>query len=202
MDLEEYMKEKHRKKNNINSIDDKKIKYLKNLLTRVLLSIILVISISISIKINNNNISLINKYVFEANFKFTKINNWYQDNFGKIIPTVDNSDEMLVFSSEELKLMPYEKYNDGIKMTTDKYTSISTLMGGIVVFIGEKDFYENTVIIQGNDGIDYWYGGISNVTLNLYDYIDTNTLIGETANDYLYIVLQKDGKFIDYEEIL
>lgn len=199
MDIEEYIKNKHRNNNKNN--DNKKIKYLKNLITRILLSIILIISISIFIKYNDENILLVEKYFFEDNIKFTKINNLYEEYMGKIIPDVNNNTE-LVFSSEEIKSKEYEKYKDGFKINLSKNQIISSFNGGIVVFIGEKENYDNTIIIQGNDGIDYWYGGITNIAINLYDYIEKDTLIGETKNDYLYLVFQKDGKYLNYEEVL
>lgn len=199
MDIEEYIKNKHRNNNKNN--ENKKIKYLKNLITRILLSIILIISISIFIKYNDENILLVEKYFFEDNIKFTKINNLYEEYMGKIIPDVNNNTE-LVFSSEEIKSKEYEKYKDGFKINLSKNQIISSFNGGIVVFIGEKENYDNTIIIQGNDGIDYWYGGITNIAINLYDYIEKDTLIGETKNDYLYLVFQKDGKYLNYEEVL
>lgn len=185
--------------NDASKNDNKKIKYLKNLITRVLLSIILILSVSIFAKISNDNILLINRYFFEDSLKFTKINNWYQNNVGKIIPQVKN-ESSLVFNSEDLKKNSYVKYLDGVKINVDKTSPISLLMGGIIVFIGEKEGYGNTLILQGNDGIDYWYGGITNLNVNLYDYLETNSLIGEAKDNYLYLVLQKDGKYIDYEE--
>ena len=38
---------------------------------------------------------------------------------------------------------------------------------GIVVFIGDKEGYGNTIIVQRIDGIDEWYGGIVNTNLKL-----------------------------------
>ncbi len=179
----------------------KKIKYLKGLITRILLSIILVISICIFIKVDNKYENIINNYIFKDSLEFTKINKWYQDNFGKVIPAVkDNTD--LVFSSNDLQSSKYEKYQDGVKFSLSKNSPVSLLNGGIVVFIGEKDNYGNTLILQGNDGIDYWYGGITNVNVNLYDYLEKDTLIGETSADYLYLVLQKDNQYMSYEEYL
>lgn len=201
MDIEEYLKNKHRSINMPKSISDKKIKYLKFLITRILLSIILVICVCISLKMNEKNILLIEKYFFEESLQFTKINNWYQEHVGKVIPTVNNNTS-LVFSSNELKLHEYTEYKNGVKINLSNNTPVSTLIGGIVVFIGEKEDYSNTLILQGNDGIDYWYGGITNVSVNLYDYLEKDTLLGETANDYLYLVLQKNGEFIKYETIL
>jgi len=197
MDIEEYIKNKHRNK----SSNDTKIKYLKNLVTRILLSIILFISVNIYIKYDDKNILLVEKYIFKDNLKFTKMNNLYEEYMGKIIPSV-NSNSELVFSSNDIKTEEYVKYKDGFKINMPKNQIISSFNGGIVVFIGEKDHYENTVIIQGNDGIDYWYGGITNIAVNLYDYIEKDTLIGETKNDYLYLVFQKDGKYLNYEDVL
>ena len=201
MNIEEYIKNRH--KNNIKeeNSSDKKIKYLKFLVTRILLSIILLISTCIYIKMDNKNILFVEKYLFEESLEFTKINKWYQDNIGEIIPSVNNN-TTLVFSSSELKTSEYESYDKGVKIKLSKNQPISTLIGGIVVFIGEKDNYGNTLILQGNDGIDYWYGGITNLSVNLYDYLEKDTLIGETNNDHLYLVLQKNGEFIKYEEII
>jgi len=201
LNIEEYMKNKHRNFIGVECEQDKKICYLKFLVTRVLLSIILVISTCIYLKLDEKNILLVEKYLFEESLQFTKINNWYKSHMGEIIPSVSDNTS-LVFSSSEIKIHEYEKYNDGVKINLNSNTPVSSLNGGIVVYIGDKDSYGNTLILQGNDGIDYWYGGITNVAVNLYDYIEKDTLIGETTNDYLYLVLQKNGEFIKYEEIL
>jgi len=199
MNVEEYIKERHR--NNLDSDSDKKIEYLKFLLTRILLSIILLISTCIFLKIDDKNILLVEKYLFEDSIEFTKINNWYNDNMGEIIPAVkDNTN--LVFSSNDIKTSDYEEYENGVKIKLSKNQPVSILNGGIVVFVGEKDNYGNTLILQGNDGIDYWYGNITNLSVNLYDYLEKDTLIGETSSEYLYLVLQKNGEYIKYEEIL
>lgn len=198
MNVEEYIKNRHQNK----SMDsDKKVKYLKFLVTRILLSIILVISVCIYLKMDDKNILLVEKYFFENSIEFTKINNWYQNNVGKIIPSI-NTNSDLVFSSSDILSNKYVEYYDGVKINVSKNSPVSLIMGGIVVFIGEKDNYGNTLIIQGNDGIDYWYGGITNIAVNLYDYLEKDTLIGECKDNYLYLVLQKNGEFIKYEEIL
>ena len=199
MDIEEYLKNRHR--NNFNEEDNKKIKYLKALVTRILLSIIILISTCIFLKMDDKNILLVEKYLFSDNLEFTKINNLYKSYVGEIIPAVKENTE-LVFSSNEIKTSEYEEYLNGVKIKVNKNTPISTLNGGIVVFVGEKDEYGNTLIIQGNDGIDYWYGNLTNIQVNLYDYLEKDTLIGESIDEFLYLVLQKDGKYLNYEEIM
>lgn len=195
MNIEEYIKNKHQ------NHSTNKIKYLKNLVSRLLLSIILLISICIYMKYDNHNILIINKYFFENNLKFAQMNKLYEKYMGNIIPTVEPNND-LVFSSNDIVIEKYIKYNDGFKISLSPNQVISSLNGGIVVFIGEKEDYGNTVIIQGNDGIDYWYGGLTNTAINLYDYIEKDTIIGETKSEYLYLVFQKDGKYLNYEDVL
>ena len=200
--IDDYTKISHKSySSKTTDLSNKKIRYLKNLITRSLLSIILIISICILIKVNDNNKVLVNKYLYEDSLSFTKINNWYQDKFGKLLPKVENSDE-LVLNSDDFKSYKYEKYQDGVKIDISKGSPVSLLNGGIVVFIGEKEGYGNTLILQGNDGIDYWYGNITNTNATLYDYLEKDTLIGEANDDYIYLVFQKDGQYLSYGEYL
>ena len=189
----------NKRHHNYSSNDNKKVKYLKGLITRVLLSIILVISISIFLKLDSQNEVYINKYLFEDNLKFTQINKWYQDKFGSLIPKA--SDTSLMVSGESLKNNPYEKIDNGVKIKVTKGSPISLINGGIVVFIGDKD-EGHTIIIQGNDGIDYSYSGIQNENITLYDYLEKDSLIGEAKEDYIILTLKKDSVYLDYEEYL
>ena len=80
--------------------------------------------------------------------------------------------------------------------------AVTSLYDGIVVFIGNKDNYKNTVIVQGSDGVDIWYGNVSNVSVTLYDYITKDTIIGEAADNTLYLVFNKENEYLGYEEYL
>ena len=129
MNIDEYTRIRHKRLNITNdNLEEKKIKYLKTLITRVLLSIIIVISVAIFIKIDSNNMMIIEDYVFNDSLKFTKINSWYQDNFGELIPNVNN-DVIPVFSSGDLLKNEYTKYLDGVKITVYKNIPISLING-------------------------------------------------------------------------
>ena len=129
----------HKKNNNSN-----KNRYINNLVTRILLSIILFISIAIYVKYNSYNSKYIKKYFFTDSIKFTKINNWYQNKIGKLIPSKSLNNSM-VFSNDDIKTNDYENYLNGVKINETIGNPIPILYGGIVVFIGEKDGYNNTV---------------------------------------------------------
>ncbi len=199
MNIDDCMKITHKNYKKAND-NNKGIRYIKFLITRILLSIIFVISTLILIKIDDKNLELLDKYIFNSSIEFTKINKWYQNKFGKLLPNI-NANSNLVFSGNN-DINKYEKYENGIKIITNKGTPVASRYGGIVVFIGEKEKYGNTIIIQGYDGINYYYGNLTNINVNLYDYIEKDTLLGETIEDYYYLVLEKEGTYIDYEEYI
>ena len=53
---------------------------------------------------------------------------------------------------------------------------------------------------DNNDGVDIWYGNLTNISVKLYDYVEKNKLIGETKDDKLYLVIKKNNEFIKYED--
>ena len=78
---------------------------------------------------------------------------------------------------------------------------IIILESGVVVFIGEKENYKNTIIVERVDGVDVFYGNIKTNNIKLYDYVEKGELLGE-ANNELYLVFQKDGVYLDYKEYI
>ena len=79
--MDDYTKLSHKRYSEQSSNNsDKKIKYLRSLLTRSLLSVILVISLCIIMKVNTNSVALFKEYILTDSLEFTKINKWYQDN--------------------------------------------------------------------------------------------------------------------------
>lgn len=71
----------------------------------------------------------------------------------------------------------------------------------MIVFIGDKENYGKTIIVEDLDGVYNWYGNIDNSSLKLYDYVEKGSLIGE-ASLKLYLVFSKGDKFLDYEEYI
>lgn len=52
------------------------------------------------------------------------------------------------------------------------------------------------------NGVDVWYGNIKQANVKLYDYVEKGALIGQVSDKTLYLVFQKEGKFIDYQSYL
>ena len=177
-------------------------KYVKSFVIKTMACILVFLSMLILIKSNSNMKSIIYKYVYEDNISFAKINNLYKKYFGGILP-FDNiiPNEQMVFG-ENLKYEEESLYKDGVKLTVENNYLTPALESGIVVFIGNKENYGNTIIVQGVNGIDTWYGNINTTDIKLYDYIEKGSMIGEVNGDRLYLVFQKEGKYLNYKDYI
>ncbi len=202
--VEDIIKKNKQKRNNYVTRkprnNSSKIKYFRNLITRSLLTIILVLGSIIYTNLSAKNKELYQKYVLENSLSFNKINNIYQDLFGKV-DILSKKESTPVFK-DELNVTRVEAYQNSYKLMVSKGSSVSALASGIVVFMGEKDDLGYTIIVQGNDGVDIWYSGVTSSELKVYDYIESTTIIGITSEDYLYITLNKDGEYLNYEEYI
>lgn len=176
-----------------------KLKYAKNLISRVLITVIFVLGSIIFTNISEDNKALYQKYVLEDSLEFTKINELYQRIFGDVdITKKDNPDSEVVFG--DVTYTNIEPFKNGVKLTVDMNEAISVIASGIVVFIGEKEDLGNTIIIQGNDGVDIWYSNITDTDISVYDYIEAGSILGSSNSEDIYLTINKDGEFINYEE--
>lgn len=190
--IESLKKKKHNVKNN---------SYISNLFTRTLLSVIVVLLSAIYINTSTKNYDLYKKNLFETSLSFTKISNTYNKLFGSVIPLeIDKGTTKMVFN-DKINYNSIDKYENGYKLSLNN-SAVTSLYDGIVVFIGEKEGYGNTIIIQGSDGVDIWYGNVTNVSTTLYDYVDKSTMIAESIEDTLYLVFNKKDEYLSYEEYL
>ena len=124
----------------------------------------------------------------------------YNKYIDKYMPFDIYKEKMVI--SEELVYESKEDYLNGVSLKVGNNYNFYSLCGGIVVYIGNKEGLGNTVIIQGNDGIDYWYSNLDNLSVNLYDYIESNVLLGVSKNEYVYLTFLKNGEYIDYEKFI
>ena len=168
---------------------------IANIFTRTLYSLIFLFGSLIYTNISDNNLVNYKKYVFENTFNFSNFKSLYN----KIATSKkkDNVAQMVMGTS--LDYYGVEKYLDGQKFLIDSESIIKPLAEGIVVFLGEKEGFNNTIIIQGSNGYDIWYGNLENVDVQIYDYVDNDKVLG-SASDNLYILITKDSKYYTYEE--
>lgn len=162
-------------------------KKLSKLFTCFLVSIILVLSILIYKEYYPDKFDLLKSKIYNETFNFMDFKNMYNK--------ISGVEESTTVSLEVLNYKDKEKYKNGSSYIFKSEEIIKNITDGIVVFSGNKEGYNNTVIIQGVDGYDIWYGNLENVNVNIYDYVKGGSLIGST--DKLYIVIMKDNKYYE-----
>ena len=175
-------------------------KYIKIFITRCLICVILFLLISIVCNFSDKNLLWFKNNIYDNNINFTFFNKIYKKYINKYLP-FDLYDEKIVMSDKFI-YSGKEKYLNGVKLNVGKNYNMKSLCGGIVVYIGDKEGLGNTVIIQGTDGVDYWYSNLDNLSIKLYDYIEKDVLIGNTKDEYVYLNFLKDGKYLDYEKYI
>ena len=166
--------------------------------TKLLLSIIFLLSSLIYINFSNKNKENYTNKILENSISFTKMNNIYDKYIGA--SNKESSNKELLTINENLNYTSLTQYNNSTELTVGQDSPVNILKPGIIVYIGEKDDLGNTVIVQGNDGVDIWYSNILVTEYSLYDYVSKNDIIGTTNSNYLYLTIVKDNEYLTYEE--
>lgn len=183
MTYEEYKNKKDSKANNIFK------KILSKLFTIVMFTMIVITLSNMSPKFK----SFIVDKVLNSTIDFSFVNKLSN----KVTNVFKTSNNTLPVVKEENNRK--ERYKDGIKYIVNKGASVNIKDSGIVTYIGNKDGYNNTVVIQQSNGYYAWYGNIKE-EVKLYDYIESGSKIGETLTNEYYYILLKDNKPVNLNE--
>ena len=183
----EYQKKKKKKK---------QVFDINGIISKALLSIIFLLVSIILINKNENIKKFYEDKVFNDSISFIKFNELYNKYFGSITSIYPT--EELVFN-ESIQYSNIDNYLNGKVLTVSNNYIVPSIGSGIIVYLGDKDNLGNTCIIQGVDGVDIWYSNIDTSNLTLYDYVSKGDMLGTTLSDKLYLTLEKNNEFIDYE---
>lgn len=204
-DIKEY-KERMKKRRNVllgnKNKSEGSRKYVDFLIARVLISVVIFFIAIILINTTKFGNSFIKETVLKENISFAAIANIYNEYLGSIIPFEDIlKDDHTVFD-EKLTYEKIANYKDGYELEVKKNYLVPIVNSGIVVFIGEKEGYGNTVIVQGIDEVDYWYSNVTNISCSLYDYVSKGNYLGTADGDKLYMTFKKGSDFLEYDEVI
>lgn len=194
-EIENYLN--HKK---ISKFNPKIQKYLSNLLSKFLLSIIFLMVSIILIKSNSNIKTFYQEDILTKQINFTKFNDFYTKYFGNILPdyTVPSVPTQMA-SNTEFDYNNGTPYLNGTKLETTENYPVPIITSGIIVFLGEKDSLGPTCIVQGIDGIDIWYSHIDTSSLNLYDYVTEGKILAPTESNYFYLTIDSNGNYLTYD---
>lgn len=167
-----------------------------NTLNKILLTIIVVLISLITCNLSSNLKEKYQTYFLENNLNFNSIRQISKKIFGQI--TEEEEEVSNEIPTIETKQIEQKEHYAIIEYTS--YEPVQALKPGIIVYIGEKDGLEDTIIVQGNDGINIWYSHVLSDSLSLYDYVKEGDTLGTcTDNNLLLTILDKE-EYLTYEE--
>lgn len=195
------MKKKRRKvkENNINNRNSF-ANYIMTFIAKSLLVVIIFLLSMIYIKTSDSNKKKFEKLVYTNNLSFAKIYNVYKKYLGDVIPFKGDNNVKKV-SNEAFIFDKVNKENNGYIFEISNSNSISALKGGIVVDKKKSKIYGNMIKIQDRNDVCITYGFLDDLNVSLYDYVSKGEIIG-SINNKVYIIFEKDGKYLKYDEFI
>lgn len=168
-----------------------------------LVCVILFLLLGIFCKLNSEFKNNVESKIYHEYWDFSVVKVFYDKYFGSVFPieNIYNLDLISVFN-DELIYHSVEDYGDGAVVKVNYNYLVPVINEGIVVYIGEKDKYGNVVIVEGDNGIDIWYGNLCNVMVKMYDFVSSGSYLGESCDDKIYLVYTKKNQFLDYRDYL
>ena len=187
------------------SIKNKKVKHssliFDRILNRFLITALVTVLCLITLKRDEAIKSFFYNKVLSVNFNFAYINNLYNEYFGGSLPFSNVFEETSTVFNESLSYNSFSDYLDGVSLDVGSNYLVPVLDTGLIVFVGEKEGYGNTIIVQQVNGIDVWYSNMSNISVSMYEYVSKGSFIGSCENN-LYLVFKKDGNILDYKRYI
>lgn len=162
------------------------------------------------------------KYVtksFEKDFQFATVSNWYEDKFGKplaLFPVPEGKSDSQENTNDQQYALPasgkiledFEESGQRVIIETSKDASVEAMGEGMVRFVGEKEGFGKTVVIQHADKSESWYGNLGDISVSLYDFIEKGKKVGTVKNGdsgekgSFYFAIKKDENFIDPIQVI
>ena len=165
--------------------------------------ICLFLGVGIICKLDVNYKEYFHKKIYRENFDFSEAKFFYEKYLGGIFPIEDIFGSRLIsVFNENLVYQLATEYEDGVMLNVDYNYLVPVINSGVVVYVGEKEKYGNVVIVEGDNGIDIWYGNLCNIMVKIYDGVSAGSYLGEVCDNKLYVVYTKKNKFLNYEEFL
>lgn len=177
-------------------VKSKVLSFFNKLMTAVLICIVCLIVMEYSPKFK----VFMNDKVLGENISFGYFTKLYNKYFGDVLPTKDEN--VVSVFKEKLTYTKKEAYCDGFKLDVSSNYLVPVITDGVVVFVGEKDEYGSVIVVEQTDGVNVIYGNINTNNVNLYDHVEKGSFLGEVKDNILYIVLEKDGEYLDIETYL
>ncbi|MFA1822546.1 peptidoglycan DD-metalloendopeptidase family protein [Virgibacillus oceani] len=145
-------------------------------------------------------------------FPFATVHQWYQETFGSPLaftpPTeqATNSTDVLALPVSGNVTETFQVNGKGIMIEPGETTQVAALQEGIVIFAGNNQETNQTIIIQHPDGSNTTYGNLSSIDVHLYQYVGNNQQVGQFSptddSETVYFAIEKDNDYIDPVQVI
>lgn len=198
----ELYQKKLKKENNDNESSGFFKKFLFSTLIKTLIVIVLFLGSLIYIRQSDDNKDNFKNVVYNNSLSFAKIYSLYNKYLGDVIPFKNAfKDNTKLVSSDKITYSNITKESNGYILDVSSDYALSSISSGIVVEKKKNDTYGNIIKVQDKEGLNVTYGMLSDINVDLYDYVEKGEIIGK-ANKKLYLIFEKDGKYLSYEKYL
>lgn len=190
-------KDKIKGENNKKNKNEKKLKLIDRLFTRIFLSSVLLLCLVLcsnfsKLKIDN---------LLNHNINFMKIGNLFSGSLGFVIP---NEKDVTVFSKNSYDYVSYsetEKINHVYMFSTD---GIKPLTSGIITKVIKNKNHTYNVYITDSTGVTYGYLNMLNCDYHIYSFVTPEVIIGlanynESENIFTFdLSIEEKGVYYNY----
>lgn len=198
----ELYQKKLKKENNDNESSGFFKRFLFSTLIKTLIVIVLFLGSLIYIRQSDDNKDNFKNVVYNNSLSFAKIYSLYNKYLGDVIPFKNAfKDNTKLVSSDKITYSNITKESNGYILDVSSDYALSSISSGIVVEKKKSDNYGNLIKVQDKEGLNVTYGMLSDINVDLYDYVEKGEIIGK-ANKKLYLIFEKDGKYLSYEKYL
>lgn len=149
----------------------------------------------------------------EQEFPFAQVNKWYVTTFGSPLALAPQG-ELTGLGNSSTKALPvmgnvvetFSTNGKGIMISPEERSMVSTIEQGIVIFAGNDQATNKTVIVQHPDGSNSTYGFLSSIDIHLYQAVGRNQMIGSFTpseeSEFVYFSIEKDDQYIDPSQVV
>lgn len=147
-------------------------------------------------------------------FPFAKVNLWYQETFGVPLALNPQQQDEVATSDDGSLALPvsgnvtetFQVNGTGIMIAPEETSDVSALRDGVIIFAGNDQETNNTIVVQHPDGSETTYGYLSDVDVHLYQFVRSNQRIGQftptTANETVYFSIERENDYIDPVQVI
>lgn len=198
------------------SLKNKKSKLVSGFILKGILAGILFLGTALLFQSDNDLLQkpkVVASGLLTNEFPFAKANQWYQETFGT--PLALTPEEKVVTTSEKSALaLPvsgnisesFQANGEGVLIAPEETSTISALRAGVIIFAGNDPETNKTIVVQHADGSKSTYGYLSSTNVHLYEFVDSNQVIGKFVpgkeSKNVYFAIEKNDEFVDPVKVI